>query len=1462
MSKINSLRFINLNYNNNSMKIDDETFYLGGKNTLLNLRNGGGKSVLVQMVMAPFMGKRKRNMKDRTFDSYFTTSSPTYILVEWLLEDNAGYLLTGMMVRKRQLASDDDSKDKLEILSFVHEYKEKNKYDIKSFPFIEEEGNVRKLRGFISSKNIFEDLKKDSNYKFNYYDMNTQATRYFDKLREYKIDNKEWENIIRKVNLKESGLSELFNTAKNESGLVKEWFIPAIEDKLNKDEDRIKKYNELMDSYIKQYKNNKSKIDSKNNMELFMELSAQIDENAKNYKETIEIKNHIENNIANLMNKIDEEYKTKEESISEIESKEDVLKEKLNAINYEEISSYIYKKEDEKQEENRGLKEQTERLVLEEENLTFLKRRKNILECAKNYFDYTKASEETQMIENELEALNKSNEEKLPRIKDLGYSIKEILDKEKNVQKSSLIKYEQEKEELISDEAKSNRIKNDLIIESSDLNAKVAVLKERIEKYNKEEEKFNKEYSLDINRNIEGYYKEDGLISFEKQIEKAIEETNNVLKNLTKSYKENEEKIKIANKEKEDNLLGEKANYINLENSKELLMEIETKINERKQIIKIIDFSENKLFNIEEILEAFQRNIKELKIDERKNSKKLEELNKELEKLESGKVLEVPIEIEGALYRKGINILYGMQWLKNNGYSEKKNKQLVEKNSFIPYSLIMDEGDIETLRNESLDIFTNFPIPIIKRQDIEKEIETNNGVIDIKGVSFYIAFNEALLDEVELKHLIGDINLKKEKISKTIENIEAEIELYSRKRNEVQYSNLSEEEYKKLKDKINILQEENKNMLVKIRELQQDLIKLNQENDNLDKEISHYKNKSEESKRKLQSFIELRSEYNQYKENKAKLAKNIGLLKENKFSISEIEKEISIIKNNLEVKKDVISSTGQLLKDIKKEELEYSDYEEGTKIIKDKEDLVSEYKALTKNISESEKSLKERLKAVRERYNETENHLIEKARYYELQEVDYINETYNLSKEKEVNSNIGVKEKEIKRLGKIIKEIEKTIAVLDSQIESLYKRLRTTLNKEVALAREEVFHRDFELEKAKIDSQKQELKDLKNIELKDKRTLENNKSSLVSYSNLEVKEVLEIIINYDTLDEDRGRLERDLRNIDKDIVKNENILYRTIVNIQNQEVFKDTLEFNTPLNTMGELVKRPLEVLEYLTMLIESFNIQLQKLNTDIELIGEEEDNLITSMLEYIKDIHENIGMIDENSSIIIDNKRRKMLDIILDNFEENKELYKIKLKDYVETIRDNGIKILEENKNIEEYINSTITTIKLYDEVINIDSIVIKLYKVEENKQIKITWREVAKNSGGEGFLSAFVILSSLLSYTRKDESDIFSKNEGGKVLIMDNPFAQTNAVHLLKPLMDIAKKSNTQLICLSGLGGDSIYGRFENIYVLNLIKSSLNTNKSYLKGEHKKGEEESEKESLIAARFDIEPSDQMRLF
>ena len=67
----------------------------------------------------------------------------------------------------------------------------------------------------------------------------------------------------------------------------------------------------------------------------------------------------------------------------------------------------------------------------------------------------------------------------------------------------------------------------------------------------------------------------------------------------------------------------------------------------------------------------------------------------------------------------------------------------------------------------------------------------------------------------------------------------------------------------------------------------------------------------------------------------------------------------------------------------------------------------------------------------------------------------------------------------------------------------------------------------------------------------------------------------------------------------------------------------------------------------------------------------------------------------------------------------------------------------------------------------------------------------------------------------------------------------------------MNIAKKSNTQFICLSGLGGEPIYNRFDNIDVLNLISPHLKNKTKYLRSEHKKGKN---LEDLVATHMKIE--------
>ncbi|MGL5751946.1 MAG: hypothetical protein ACRCXT_15550, partial [Paraclostridium sp.] len=212
MSRINSLRIINLNYNNSTMKIDDETFDLGGQSTLMSLRNGGGKSVMVQMMISPFVSKRYRNMKDREFNSYFTSSSPTYILTEWLLDDEKTNVLIGMMIKRKTTTNDEDDDEEIDILNFVHEYEVDSKYSIRNIPIVEPTDKGRSIKSFSNSKNLFEKLKKDSEISFNYYNMNTpsQARNYFESIKQYKINHKEWESIIKEINKKESGLSDLF----------------------------------------------------------------------------------------------------------------------------------------------------------------------------------------------------------------------------------------------------------------------------------------------------------------------------------------------------------------------------------------------------------------------------------------------------------------------------------------------------------------------------------------------------------------------------------------------------------------------------------------------------------------------------------------------------------------------------------------------------------------------------------------------------------------------------------------------------------------------------------------------------------------------------------------------------------------------------------------------------------------------------------------------------------------------------------------------------------------------------------------------------------------------------------------------------------------------------------------------------------------------------------------------------
>ncbi|MTK12521.1 MAG: hypothetical protein F8N39_10680, partial [Clostridiaceae bacterium] len=605
-------------------------------------------------------------------------------------------------------------------------------------------------------------------------------------------------------------------------------------------------------------------------------------------------------------------------------------------------------------------------------------------------------------------------------------------------------------------------------------------------------------------------------------------------------------------------------------------------------------------------------------------------------------------------------------------------------------------------------------------------------------------------------------------------------------------------------------------------------------------------------------FKELKEDYEKYKKNKGALERLLERLTIINNQIDKDEKRNSDIEREIIECADTIRFYNNEEADLLKKLAIFNIYKAGEVIEKDKEDLVSEYDALTKDITSSEKELRKKIEELTKKFSEVEDELNLKAYKYEIKEAEYINEAYDMHKELEFKDELDKERQNYNCLkGKYV-ELDKSLEVAKSKLENLYNKLKEKFNKDEPKDKELLISKNFKEEIEKIKIEIKEAADSKKKVSVIKTRIDYNLTSLNEFNDFNIKEEVDIALDFNELDEVIGKLKRDLNNIKAQETTREKNLTNLVVDIEIKDEFKQEGLFKEPIQTLKSLISNPIEFKEQLKLIISSYKLIMEKLMADIELIEKEEGKILESLLEYIKDVHENIEKIDDNSSITIGTKRLKMLNISVSDWEENKELYKVRLKDYIEQVRNQSLEALEKNEDIEDIISNKININKLYDEVAQIGTVNIKLYKIEEDKQRQITWDEVSKNSGGEGFLSAFVILSSLLSYMRKDESDIFSRKESGKVLIMDNPFAQTSSAHLLKPLIDIAKKSNTQLICLTGLGGDSIYNRFDNIYVLNLISSKLKSGVKYLKGEHTKGEEE--KEVIVASRFKIE--EQTKLF
>lgn len=1485
MSKINAVRFINLNYNNNAMKINDECMQFSGKSTLLSLRNGGGKTVLVQMMTAPFVHRGKQKTKDRPFESYFTTAKPSFILVEWLLDGGAGYVLTGLMVRKNQEISEEKT-DALEMMAIISEYKEPCMQDIHHLPVVEQNEKTMKLKSYNSCRKLFEDYKKDKKLSFFCYDMSSpaQSRQYFYKLMEYQINYKEWETIIRKVNVKESGLSELFSDCRTEKELVEKWFLEAVESKLNKEENKVKNFQEILEKYAGKYKNIKEQLKRRDAIQKFKEAAEEIQINAEDFLvkegEKIEQEKVIAAFIARL-NVLYEEAEIERERQEEGRKK---LQEELEFLKYEQLSCEFH----EKNREKRNHASNREMIDLEKESLLRkqekIQKKVHVFLCAKQQEMVNEDKQEWE-IRKEKAAISRTKEENLePERNRIGGQLSGYYEYRLSDNKEKQEAIKKQKLQIRKDISQQKDILNEYREKTKKITESKGSFRSLVRGYDNIEIKYNSNYRENLSRNILGVY-EAGMLDikqemYDKEQKKSIQE-NKEQKEKFENTTEEIHRTERAIEEKREKYFQKDSDIKQAEKEKK---GYEQELEERKDILKYLELPEEKLFAREEILHKAKIKMQELSSRRRTLEKKEDALQKEYKLLVSGRVMELPDNLKEEFEKLDVPVVYGMEWLKKNGFTEKKNKEIVSQNPFLPYALILTRQELKKLAERNGEKYTSFPVPIIERENLESiKLDRTQSFVKMQDIHFYILFNENLLGEEKMEIMIEQKQKDIADIRETMQICKNEYEDYFHRFDVIKRQAVTKENWDKIQKKLQKLEKEKEDIFQNIQQARDTKQSLKKNFEILQKTLRELEKKIESQAARQRAFKELRTAYAEYEENNKKLQEyereeerleNRQHLTEEKISqLEENYRELSGQENSLFREEESIQNSCQkfaaykeINRNVKAGKLLgvdstlRTDNNSGVKIIPSEAEVLkleARYEAVTADISQELKELELEEEKALTRYHKSFGELRELCQKYNLKNSEWQNIIYDKREQLYQEAELEDYDKKIERKANLLNEEDKKIGILNSQLEGILKQIVSECGKGDPLEEEKISQKDLESAKNQTKYQLSELERKIAFSEKAIQKYRENLTALSEYNNFSADEEIHFEQDFKKMSEKelrdfKGMLIRDYNDIIRCVQKCRETLAQTLNKIARQEAFQDA-SYKTPLENMLKVCDNAAKVLRQLNITLESYDSLMKQLEVDISLVETEKKNVTELLEDYVQNIHKNLEKIGRNSTIKIREKSIKMLKVILPVWEDNEKLYSLRLSDLVDEITEEGIRLFENNENAQEYIGRKVTSKNLYDTVVGTGNVQIQLYKIEEQREQQISWNQVAKNSGGEGFLSAFVILSSLLDYMRKDDSDIFMDKNEGKVLLMDNPFAQTNAEHLLKPLMNLADKTNTQLICLTGLGGESIYNRFDNIYVLNLIEAHLRNGIQYLRPEHKKGEEV-KVETILPTHIEVE--------
>ena len=1439
MPHINRIRVNNVKYNFGTQFYDDFMMRFSCKNTIYDLANGGGKSVLMLLLLQNLIPNCTLDDKQPVEKLFRTNegSSVIHSMIEWRLsdvhvKDGFKYMLTGFCARKakEQGEEEEQSREKngtsIEYFNYCIFYRNFNDNDIKNFPL----SNNGERITFTGLKNYLKSLQKnDFNFDVKIFERKGDYQRF---IAEYGLYESEWE-IIRGINKTEGHVRTYFETNyKTTRKVVEDLLIEEIIEK--------------------SFKNKYSDDDSEGNLaetllnikDKLLELS-QKKEEINNYDHQIEIIDGFAgrvNSILKLYSGIEDAFLRLKKAYNSLEDAEvknrnelervkagraDILSEKNNvALKVDTAKVLVDMKEVERLEESYD--SETRKLETIEEEIQGYIERLNLLEGGNYYLEYVQYKKEFDKLKLVMDNILKDNSVIVNNLKEL-VAVKRIADEDF----ISRVSEEIERESQSAD--KEEKSLKELLEENTRLENQIAIATYQIETYEKKISEIESKISekkgrtslllpTDARRMLrEAKEKEEGLNNAFSECRLKQEEVRNRI--IDYNVLLHEKNFRLAEAEKEKEKITASRNQ--MLNSFEKLKKIKEVYGEED--IEKLTASVSKIY----------RNMVSAINDINGEIRKKEE---EIKALELGKPFAEPENINELLdYIRRYhckNAITGVQYLTE--MEAGKVEAVLNINPVIPYGIIVPEN------------FTQVTLDA----RIKEIVRDSGGIIIINGETMDLESQE-VIPSSGVAFIAGEVDFEPVKIQEHLKVAKAELDELNKA-----FIRKSENEQVVKEDYIFLLSpevrgetvenpeeknakicEDIKDLLNEIKDIKENISDTKKSEDKINEEMNSLMNQMREIKEEtviLSEIITLLDEFSAL-ENDIKKNKEIKILCEKELKDSKARYDAA---NNMHKQRQArIRAKKETIDILSKEWTEkYKTYfDEGiySRMKSNPENMKS---LMTDNLDVELNALLESMKKDNAQVSDKEKLLnnYQTSMERSLSHIDYMGADVkiyeNLYKNNELIHTSNQELSQIKGENIALRDKEKDIRRTLMDIRSEKDKLQGKINHEVATINEKYgeFNKDL-IKNEEIHTFLNEneaiLSELETRNTEFTALIKECEGKAVNLSILR-RDVTKLMSKSDVkpdtgagiLDSDKD-VEKECREISEkldgfieekykraeEFEKEMSLLTDTLKKLNAHELASEirmNVSMPADLSETRELIDMLKETNEYI-------GLEKQRVVRGLDDMQIIKDNFENQCIQSCVNIKTELDRLSKLSRITMDNETIPVINLKIPYVKE--ESYKERMSEYIDRVAKATDRYESADEKL-KYIRNNLCWKKMFSVIVtDMNAIRLNLYKRERiaDQSRFLPYEEAVGSTGqSQGIYIQFLI--SIINYISSINSRNADASRLKKVIFIDNPFGAAKDVYIWEPIFKLLKANNVQLIVPARGATPAITGRFDVNYVL----------------------------------------------